>query len=889
MFTNAVSLAVAQTVNQTVNQGIAQAKSQFSANGQNGEQPQQVQQQGQGQFQQQGQFQGQQGYGQPQVQQQQQPQMQQPQMQQPQLYGRPQVQQPQVPYTPVQPVPLPPRTSVEQLPVQTTLYNQNQTAEQIQPVYIQAAGTSSVDTAPVPVVPSPAVANDPDAAPAAAPPSDSAPGPEVRTLKATYIPQAYSGGHIEVTESGEQKYIPKPAPDASKFAPPPIHKNRGQFDDASPKPVAASTVKPVTLSSSANAGRPIPLLPPRSNLAASLASSLTNGLVARLSVGLVSSQSTTEKKPDPKDVPAKPVKFTDIDITKFGPPPPRIYRAADEISAGTKKASHSPAAVTKSTGAQAPSIASPPLPPARHTESPQPKKAPPPKPVKKLAANPEPPLPVRVPEESMPSSPPPYSPASELVSVPESSVNFAEQIARLRSTKDEVKPVPIVVKPKSAPAKPAKPAKPVPIKPEKLKPVVASLLTPVDSAENSVGSEPPVNESIGSELEAIFSKSKPTLPAKAKPALPKKPFKVEADSPPVIENQSVSPTSLPERSATPPSLPQRHSETKVKPPVKPKPVKPTPIVQRSPSPKVAAKPPPPPSRVARASVSPAAAVASPPPPPPRNYQRTAAVLPVSGPPDLDLELSTGWFKNSSSPLVLPKALQGLDYSTTYLTSSRSTPAGTSSSHTREVTVRLKDLARVKYSINWKNDDLTTATSSASDFLPSPIASNKPSKQALIGYSQQYGEHVAAWCLHKEGEQVGSGECWDLAHDALLKGCGKHAFVSTYYHHGFPILSVSGSSNGPVFGNDPADEIRRGDVLQFKKATFKDRANGSTQMAGDPDHTSVVVDKIGERLIVAEQNVQGVRKVRKGEYVLGNITDGSVVVYRPVPVEWAETA
>lgn len=213
--------------------------------------------------------------------------------------------------------------------------------------------------------------------------------------------------------------------------------------------------------------------------------------------------------------------------------------------------------------------------------------------------------------------------------------------------------------------------------------------------------------------------------------------------------------------------------------------------------------------------------------------------------------------------------------------------GNFSDHSREMVVILKDLAKVTYKISWKNNDVSSATSEITKFVPSPITNKPLTTPELVAFSNQFGGHVAAWCLHNEGKQVGSGECWDLAKYALEKGCGKHAFVSTYYHHGYPILNIHGGPTGMVVENGPHDQIRKGDILQFTSAKFEDRAKGSTQTTGDPNHTSVVIDKIDDRILVAEQNVQGVRTVRRGEYVLGNIVSGSVVVYRPVSAQWAE--
>lgn len=163
--------------------------------------------------------------------------------------------------------------------------------------------------------------------------------------------------------------------------------------------------------------------------------------------------------------------------------------------------------------------------------------------------------------------------------------------------------------------------------------------------------------------------------------------------------------------------------------------------------------------------------------------------------------------------------------------------------------------------------------------------NTLTKAELKLYATRFGEHVASWCIQHQGQQVLRGECWDLAHDALMKGCGNHAFVSTYTHHGYPILELRGTGSGVGVVHGPEDEVRPGDILQFKTARFA--LENGVQTAGDPDHTAVVVEKQEERIMVLEQNVLGVRHVVPGSYVFKNIVEGSVVVYRPVPAEWAK--
>ena len=280
-----------------------------------------------------------------------------------------------------------------------------------------------------------------------------------------------------------------------------------------------------------------------------------------------------------------------------------------------------------------------------------------------------------------------------------------------------------------------------------------------------------------------------------------------------------------------------------------------------------------------------ASVTPPPPPPPRNYNRPAEALPSKPerPPTLNLEVSSGWLDPNSDSSQMPKDLQGLNYNS----SSQSSIFGSTTTHIHKLNLRLKDLSILRYVISWTNSDFANAKVEILEYIPSPIVHNVPSKSDLVGYSGRFGDYIASWCDHKMGQQVGRGECWDLAQEALLKGCGKHAMVSTYTHHGFPILRIAGSNSGISFidGVGQFDEIRRGDILQFKSCIFVDKQAGSTKTVGAPDHTAVVLDNLGDKITVAEQNVNNTRFVVKGEYCLKDLTIGETYVYRPVPADW----
>lgn len=696
--------------------------------------------------------------------------------------------------------------------------------------------------------------------------------------------------HPDVLEQQpEPKYIPKPAPDASHFAPPPVRRDRDSFVTPNRSAKSASAV-------------PAPAHSP---------SHTTNP----------AQQNTTRA----------PVKFTDIDINAIGPPPttPRPGGAPVALPPRHSTISQQPPHVAVSPQVSGSAGNAGPKKPAKPPKPPKPGKSeslqsPP---VAPDRAGPPPPLPTRTLARESP--PPAYDAATTVSPAP----NFAAQIASLRTGNSEVPPMPsrptptptptppresssvrqltdslpatktvadqFDMAPKTKPPKPEKPGKPPkpdkPVKPDLIE--NSQLLAP----END---KPDLSSAFQSELALVFARSatlKHSELSAAQIAAPGQLINSATENmitPGTVTQPTLNPITAPKPGPKP--GPKLGPKPGPKPLLKPKSslmkvIAPKPSIQTRLNELTALEvattitgPPelipssneqrtPTPSRVLTASASP------PPPPPPRNYSRAAVPLPLVNPvpPELDLELSTGWYHGNQ--ITLPRSLLGLNYSTAY----SSTSLGPISNYTRELTVRMKDLSKVKYRIRWTNSDYASATVEIAEFLASPIETRIPSSATLREMSQTYGSHLASWCTHRMGTQVGSGECWDLAKEGLEKGCGKQAFVSTYYHHGFPILSIEGGPQGMSIISGPRDEIRPGDILQFTRSKFVDPIKGSTQTAGDPNHTSVVVDKNEDDISVVEQNVQNVKIVRTGLYNLSKIVEGLVVVYRPMPASWAE--
>ncbi|KAK6465870.1 hypothetical protein DFJ63DRAFT_34478 [Scheffersomyces coipomensis] len=696
-------------------------------------------------------------------------------------------------------------------------------------------------------------------------------------------------------ESNEEEVVkPKvPLPDPTSFAPPPVHKNRGSAEHT-PVPV---TPKYPAFSSSSKVQPPVATYTPTSDQASD-----TSATESEVSTG-----------------PAKS-NFLNIDLSKVGPPPPKIYRAP-----GSEVIPKKP--LPPRTG---PSAVPAPLPPRSTIAGevptpaavPAPTPAPTPAPVsetKPLTSFLPPPQIYRGPgeqllvKESKPNrdthkGPPPKP--KKLSAKEEEEEESPPAPAPIRPThEDEVSHEPAIAITTTKKAPPPKPVKKSSLTDREIPPPPYAVEDHPKPVTRTNSSQQP---NFASQIAARFAETsiadEPSeiKPKKAAPPPVKKKPIQEAAEEEIVDFRSVLNKQLRHGNVGGP----KPFTPKPKPEIHHKPVEEAPIlipkakpeIAHKPKPEVKAKPeighkPKPAIPVKHKPEIPVKATTPetiPVPPPPRNYVRSPAAVPPiaalieapvqTGPPNLNLELHTGWFANLSGPLTLPKDLTGLNYSTSLQSSS----SGSVTNYERGVSLRLKDLSILKYKIKWASNNVNNATVEITQYDPSPITTKIPSRGGLLTYHQKYGEYIAGWCEHHYGQQVGSGECWDLAKDALLKGCGKHAFVSTYYHHGYPILEIEGV-NGSValaLGTSQLDEVRRGDILQFKSCKFFNAALGRTQHVGAPDHTSVVLGNTDGKIKVAEQNVNGVRTVMDGEYILKDLVEGKLTVYRPIDAEWA---
>lgn len=123
-----------------------------------------------------------------------------------------------------------------------------------------------------------------------------------------------------------------------------------------------------------------------------------------------------------------------------------------------------------------------------------------------------------------------------------------------------------------------------------------------------------------------------------------------------------------------------------------------------------------------------------------------------------------------------------------------------------------------------------------------------------------GQKILQFAVSHLGQQVGNGECWTLAAEAM-KAAGAQP------------------PDGYTFGDEiPLRSIKPGDVLQFTTARFDEP--GFYAIMGAPNHTAIVYSGTGDRVFILQQNFNGNRTVSTFDINLANLTSGRVQAFRP---------
>ena len=253
------------------------------------------------------------------------------------------------------------------------------------------------------------------------------------------------------------------------------------------------------------------------------------------------------------------------------------------------------------------------------------------------------------------------------------------------------------------------------------------------------------------------------------------------------------------------------------------------------------------------------------------------------PTDLDLDLKSEWY--AKSPPIWPPP--HLKYSKQFRFNGYSTSwvSYDGHRHTNFTGVIVhSNLAKSKIHITYDGAEPRLTAKAEQVHYPPPKPLNS---QELEACRRIYNEKISKWCEKQKGTQVGNGECWTLANDALkavAEDCKKHGKEECMACIGFVHGSLLYQQK---FGHEPhigEAGIARGDVVQFYEAMFE--GPHGWKSAGSPDHTAVVVDVEGDgALMVLEQNNGADRIVREGHYNLQELSGGEVRVFRPVGTSW----
>jgi hypothetical protein len=133
------------------------------------------------------------------------------------------------------------------------------------------------------------------------------------------------------------------------------------------------------------------------------------------------------------------------------------------------------------------------------------------------------------------------------------------------------------------------------------------------------------------------------------------------------------------------------------------------------------------------------------------------------------------------------------------------------------------------------------------------------------------EKVAGFARSHLGKEVGDGECWTLA-DQALRAAGAHR----------PNQPPYGTY---VFGKKVSSKaIMPGDVVEFQKAYFdwKDAKGGRYILDFGIRHTAIVGAVHGSSITLLHQNYNGKRTVQQTPLDLAGLRRGTATFYRPQP-------
>jgi len=253
----------------------------------------------------------------------------------------------------------------------------------------------------------------------------------------------------------------------------------------------------------------------------------------------------------------------------------------------------------------------------------------------------------------------------------------------------------------------------------------------------------------------------------------------------------------------------------------------------------------------------------PPPPPPKPYLapttstssppvpvnlatkpgRAASTSPPSSwtPKDIPLDLDKGWY--STEPMQQIPYLSA--HAQSAISASAISASGSGYAHhmiwvyTAVFAVRwTSDLSRTFIRVTWSSENPGSTVRATQKHFPPPTPLGSTDLEMCAGL---YGPGVVTFAKNHMGQQVGNGECWTLAHDALefVQGTvARRCMGSSGTIHGQCVYARDG---GKMVTGD-LESVRTGDIVQYLECKFERRVNGRVvqfSSAGAPDHTSYI--------------------------------------------------
>lgn len=153
--------------------------------------------------------------------------------------------------------------------------------------------------------------------------------------------------------------------------------------------------------------------------------------------------------------------------------------------------------------------------------------------------------------------------------------------------------------------------------------------------------------------------------------------------------------------------------------------------------------------------------------------------------------------------------------------------------------------------------------------PMPREEERAAEYSVIvprKFDEQLNQRIADFVRRNLGNQVGNGECWTLA-DEALRAAG--AQPPKGYACGRPLL--------------PNEEPLPGDIIRFTRCRFVE-PSGAWTMMGEPEHIAIILRTRGSKMAILHQNNGSTRTVQKQVIDFRQMVSGRCRIYRPESAE-----